>query len=719
MKSLVGYPSGWRLARSLGCLCGTLLLALGASGDAATSPPVGFSHILPMTDTGGLETRSAALILSGQEGGELPLAVIATAYGETTQGETAHGEAVQHPAGVDLWCTLGGEDVSSSWPEEAEDLLVEIYAYALDDRGGVAQYLSKALRLSRQQHAAMLAAGDPLHIAGRMPLKAGEYSLRVLVLLRQSGRLSMRVKTLVVPSSSGPDDSAATSSSLAATSSPLAMFLRPADGLLALAEPGGSRMPGVFHLNGVDWIPQEWPDLNSNEKLFFLSEDIPPTVQVVVQDQNGSELRRLTATPRAVPATVALAEVILEPTGLPPGQYLLSLTTQEDTPQQRIGVRVRPEVVEGAGQAQAAIEQRSAAAAMAMDRPDAGGTSSAKSSERRQQDAAYRAALDLLASGNSAGAVEAVMRLEQAAMSGGTPKEEGKLTIVEMSVANLMAIKKAETLVPILVLHEELYRRYRRQNLFLLATHSRKLVARLIDLYQQRSETPEAKQVSAEIFTSQAGFLLELGSALAARNALSAALENDGDLPVALYLQATMSEALGDYPRAVDDLRRLADLDALDAAGRLRLAINLKRLGKKNAEAESILRHLVAREANDWVTVVAIQELAASLWASGERQEAVTFLRGALERFPTASRLTIQTASFLDRLGRPGEARKLLRSLETAEAGEGETPRLRYSQWPLEDITTVRRSLRQRQRQHLPALQKMLDVGRQGSRAPR
>lgn len=682
----------WVLWGVLGLGTASAIHGAVAGDPPADDPPAGFSHLIATTDTGGLETRSAALILSGQEGGEIPLAVVAASRG---------GGA----AGVDLWASLAAEHLLANWPAEAEDLLVEVYAYILDERSAVVEYSSQAFRLGRENHGKALAGGEPLHVAAAWDLPPGTYSLRVLVLLRQSGKLAMRIKPLVVT---------ATADRL----EPL--FLRPATGLLASAEaPGTLGVPGIFELKGTPWMPQEWPDLNVHDRLFVRGEDLPSMVEVVVQDTQGQELRRLSAAPRTRSSarddarSSPLTEIVLEPTGLAPGQYLVSLASEGTAPDLAAATAEmeNPRVAVRIGQ------RKSAASQPAVDDSSAAPRTPTR---RRQLGGAYRAALEQLAAGEIEAAMQAVMALERSALGQGTAKEEGELMTAELSLANFLGQREAEALIPIMVLHEELYRRYRRQQMLLLSTHSRKLVARLIEMHHGGSPTPGAKRLSAEIFTSQAGFLLELGSALAARNALSAALADDDSLAPALYLQATMAEALGDYPKAVDYLRRLAEVDGSRAEGRLRLAVNLKRLGKRNDEAKDLLQQLVSRQENDWVTVVAYQEWATQLWNDGEQQEALRVLMEARERFPQAHRLIVQTASVLDRLGRPGEARKLLKTLDgtTASGEERATPRLRYSRWPLDEAIAVRRSLRQRQRQHLEVLGHALAVGDGGGRAP-
>ncbi len=687
--------SGWPLSG----------VAAAAQDAAASTVAEGFVGRIASTDTGGLETRSAALILSGQEGGEVPVALVA-GLRPAEQGSPA--------SGVDLWCTLAASHLLAGWPED-EDLLVEIYAYALDYNDGVAQYSSRAFHLSKEMHGVALAAGEAVHVSTHLPLSPGAYSLRLLVLLRQTGRLGMRVKTITVPAA---DTMAA----------PQVLLLQPAHGLLVSGQ-GTELAPGVVEIAGRPWIPQEWPDLSLVDRLFLRPSATPgpaisEALQILIQSQSGDTLRRLTATPRPVAGRAAgstLAEVVLEPTGLPAGQYVLILEGVEGTPgdgapADRLGVRI------GAATSTAAASTAAASTAAAAED---GRTVGSISGPRPQEQAfgkqglsrQYLQVLQLLASPeNGEGALGALVAMEDTAMGDGSPKLQARVMTAELSVANYLAARQASLLEPLVVLHEEAYRHYRSLGRLLLATHSRKVTARLLELYGERQKTAAVKRLRAEIFTSQAGFLLELGSTLAARNALAKALEDDPRLPSALYLQAAIMEALGEYQRTVDYLRRLQDTPAADGvafddAAKLRLAINLRRLGKKEEQAEELFQQLIERPANDWVTVVAYQELATLLAAAGRSDEALVVLKQGLARLPEAARLIIQMASLLDAQGRPSEARRWVASIDWVAQRFQDTPRFIYGQWPVDQVAVVRRSLRRRQLESLPDLLHHLQNG--------
>lgn len=682
-----------RINRALGWLAAGWLAASALNADSV--------DFIRTADTGGLETRSAALILSGQEGGELPLGVVAlpTAYG--TPAST----------GVDLWVTLPGPALADAWPETeeqrvVEEQLVEVYAYVLDEGDGVAAHLSRAFHLDRQAHQTTLAAGQTVTFAARLPLSPGSYSLRVLVLLRQSGRLGLRVQPLQVQAEGAWD----------------ALFLAPMDGFLALGHDVENQAPKAYGPSSL--VPVEWPELNAFETLHVRAPSSwaqAPTdtrIDVCIHDSSGDEVRRLTVSPRAPSMGVSLWELPLESLDLAPGQYRLRLQPSTSENLDEVGdPKASWTAVRVTGrEAVAATAHR--IASRSQGAPESSADDAAPQRPQRRLAKAYRGALQHLADGASRQAEQAVMELERRSRAEESASRQAELMVLQASVAAALAVDDVELLVPIMVLHDGLYRTHRRNGDFFLATHSRKLVAYLMELYLERSAAPSAARVRSEIFTSQAGFLLELGSVLAARNALIAALEDDGSLVEARYLQATIAEYVGDYGEAADVFGQLAASGGLDDAGRLRLAVNLRRLGKKTDDTLALLLDLAERPENDWIAVVALQEAASMLWELERGGEARDLLRQGMRRFPEAPRLIIQLASMLDRSARPGEARRLLAGLENLTLDSQPTPRLLYSQWPQHPTDAVRRGLRQRQQELLPSLAVALESVDSVLRAP-
>ena len=323
----------------------------------------------------------------------------------------------------------------------------------------------------------------------------------------------------------------------------------------------------------------------------------------------------------------------------------------------------------------------------------------------------------------------AVGRFEQYVF--GVGQRSASLIAVEMAVARQLATRDPELLIPLLVLHESRYRQSHRAADYQLATHSRTLVAQLSALLLEHADDPSSRRRAADVLTSEAAYLLEIGSTLAARKALGAALDHDPEHPVALFLGATIDEAWGDIDGARRLLETYLELDPTSFEARLRLGISHVRLGNL-ATAEAFFRDCLGSASQNrakpseglrlgtgeegpksWIAAVAHQELGRLLLATGRGSEALALLRQAAEVFPDLPRARIQLVAALDHLGYREEASNLVEGLETPPAVDRATPRLLYSRWALARAGGLRRSLVEHQRAAAPALAVIL-----GTRAP-
>ncbi|MCD4750385.1 MAG: hypothetical protein K8R59_13520, partial [Thermoanaerobaculales bacterium] len=136
------------------------------------------------------------------------------------------------------------------------------------------------------------------------------------------------------------------------------------------------------------------------------------------------------------------------------------------------------------------------------------------------------------------------------------------------------------------------------------------------------------------------------------------------------------------YDEAARALRHLIKAHPDNLEGKLRLAVNLARTGA-DRPAYRLYRELIDLQSPDWIKVIAYQELARSLLAKGRASEAVGLLRQGTTRLPENQRLVIQLSFALDQAERRGEATEVLRGLSHANRGEDESPRYRYTEWPM------------------------------------
>jgi tetratricopeptide (TPR) repeat protein len=186
-------------------------------------------------------------------------------------------------------------------------------------------------------------------------------------------------------------------------------------------------------------------------------------------------------------------------------------------------------------------------------------------------------------------------------------------------------------------------------------------------------------------------------------------IELDGRNVAALLALSTVYEKNAQAETAVKLLRQALEIEPANAEGRLRLALNLKRLDQ-DAEAGKLLAGLVADKEASWVTPLAYQELAR---LDGDRKkgasEAEKVLRQGIERFPDDLRLRIQLAAVLDRRGAPGEATALIeKALAKSTPREAGASRYLYNAVRADEFAPTRTFLDENSKSRLQVLAQAL-----------
>jgi Flp pilus assembly protein TadD len=163
------------------------------------------------------------------------------------------------------------------------------------------------------------------------------------------------------------------------------------------------------------------------------------------------------------------------------------------------------------------------------------------------------------------------------------------------------------------------------------------------------------------------------------------------------------------YQSAVDLLRKIVDLDPAYSEAKLRLALNLKRLGKTDDARKRLVELADAKEAT-WVNALAAQELARLLSEQGSPAGAQKVLEAAVERFPNDARLYVELASVLDRKGEMRGAQAVLEKVLTLKASPEDSSRLLYNTTRQETFAAARRFLDENARSRLSLLAEALSV---------
>lgn len=184
------------------------------------APPGG--GVVEARQLGGLEARAAALMLSGQNGGDLPFEGLVVPVGEAE-------DAVR----LALVLDIGGVE-----PDGGEEpSLYEVYAYVLMAGDRVSAFLSQGFLLGPGQ------GGRRVKFFGELRLVPGEYSLRLFVRRQSDERFALRTMPLHVDSFGSPG---------APTQPPLAV-LTPEEWVVVLSEAAGGELP--FLVDGQPAAP--------------------------------------------------------------------------------------------------------------------------------------------------------------------------------------------------------------------------------------------------------------------------------------------------------------------------------------------------------------------------------------------------------------------------------------------------------------------------------
>lgn len=315
---------------------------------------------------------------------------------------------------------------------------------------------------------------------------------------------------------------------------------------------------------------------------------------------------------------------------------------------------------------------------------------------------AYESVLNRYAQGQRDAAFTALSELENRQVEAGAADS---LLAAELQVIATLSRRDPQALPALVLLHHDAFQRYRRAHKLRLAAHALKVVVETAASAEIRSAGMTVRRVTGLAMTSMAGTAVDLNPPDAVE-LLRRATDLDPSEGHALLALGAIYEKFGRYGEAVDVLKRRVTIDATPEA-RLRLAVNLQRTGDSQA-AESSYAALTG-EHEEWVAILASQELATLLGEQGRTGEAVERLRAAVRRHPAERLLHLQLAFWLDRAGdRAGalaEAEAAALDLPAeADAKATMAPRRMYNRWPQDAFTEAEALMRQTAEPQLPRL---------------
>ncbi len=331
----------------------------------------------------------------------------------------------------------------------------------------------------------------------------------------------------------------------------------------------------------------------------------------------------------------------------------------------------------------------------------------------------YREILSAWASGNTEQAAADLIALETSVVSDQDADSRKRLLKAEQSVIHEVGASDLETLVPIAMLHHEVYERYLAMGAkgrSLVLGHSRNMARDLALLYHEQSGTEGAALVSSRVLTSLGGLLQKHAQQLPAAELFFKALEMDPRNTAAYIGIATIYEKNSQFESAVNSLRKLLEVDPGHGEASLRLAVNLQRLGK-TGEARKALEELTQAQLATWVTPLAYQELARLFTEQNSPAATESTLRAAIERFPEDARFYLQLAAVLDRKGEIRRAQEVMEKVGSLPPATEKSGRFLYNTVRDETFVEARKFLDDNARSRRSLLAQALGVPTRGSLA--
>jgi hypothetical protein len=681
----------------------------------------------------GLPAGMAALIMGSRPGGQVVSSVLALPLGhavepppppppppETGDGSGAAPAPTAAPAEtgpprelVVLMVEIDGPSLLGPNPGDTAQL--EVFAYALAGNGGVRGFLSQRLPLDLTEVGEALFAGG-VKLIGHLELPPGEYVLRVLVHETASQRYGLRAVPLTVPAGAALSPPLAAEPASAAAS-PWLLVVEAPHGRLGAVDFGE-----LLHQAGTP-LPSALPLLPGDDAeldvLVTTGAAVGERLEARLLDRAGQPAARLQATVLARRATdlpgFDRLRIRLPLDELAVGSYFLTLAGEVDG--RAVESAELPLVVTRDGTAGEVLwtdVERRLSGGEARAALELGGEGEGRRRSRRNERAeravaaAYRAVLERLADGDREGAAADLARIESEVLAGVRVDPFAVLTGVEDDVQKALAAADPEALLPIALLHADVYRRQRADHTFGLATRSRSQAVAAVERYAAGSRIDEAESFASAILATLGDELQRAQVRVAARLLLDRASALDPDNSFALLHLAAGHEKAADYAGAVAVLRRLIAADPKAPEARLRLAVNLLRLGQ-TGEATALLGSLIGEDNPEWVLALAYETLAGERLRAGDAAGAAELLRRGAGRLQRQPRLNVQLAYALERAGRPAEAAEAMARLDAAAAA-GPSPRHQYNLWPEGGRDELERRLVQAGLVRLPRLATALDT---------
>ena len=637
----------------------------------------------------GVESRGAALLLSGQSGGEVEGSVIWATGGFSEKGNTA---SIKVFVEVDGGGLLAG---SRRLP-----VPITIHAYLIRSSGALVDHLSEGILLDNQPQALKIDEAG-LKFVGELQASPGLYSLRVLVRNRQTNRFFLARRELDLRFDVGT------------TPVLLPPMVSEAEGSWVMSIANGLEPADVQHgIPGIESWPSAMPVWRADAGLEMVigSSELGDNRHLSAQLFDG--VGRLVGDPvleveESLTSRYGLSfyRVSAGAPDIPEGRYRFVVFATDSDSGESVSQSLTV-LIHNQNTTFVWTDPGAPGVTEASSAPSALSQPAEPTPEERDERMMRAAYLESLYSWSRGRAVEArgmLAALEHPMGTSASTKNWRRLIMVERIAALEMGRNQPDSLMAIALLHRDMYDWYVARSEFQLARHSWQMASMIARI------APEFEGLDSSLDFSEC-LLLDLANRMVwsgERDAAQQLLEAASDIapksaPVLLGLGA-LYERSGNTGAAVTEFEALYSAHPEVHEGRLRLAVNRAHLGS-TAAAEELLRNLLPETSPMWIRILAFQELGGLLIAEGRIGEAVALLDEGVARIPGNQRLQILLAYALDSAQYPREAATVIEEIGTRSSQQSTSPRYQYSAWPEFDAGRVRETLVASEAVGLPAL---------------
>ncbi len=294
----------------------------------------------------------------------------------------------------------------------------------------------------------------------------------------------------------------------------------------------------------------------------------------------------------------------------------------------------------------------------------------------------YREIFATLALADRTTALERAITLETQALAANPKKAIEWLSQADRVLLDEFVLVEPRCALPLAIFYQRLVLAHAAKMRHALTQRAERVAEKLFDEMSLAAHTADERHLTATAYAGFAAELLTLPAPSRAAEMLSRGLllvpdDVDANLALAVLLLRDRRPAA-----AAVRLDRVIGAHPENREAQLRRAL-LRAGFSADGRAARELETLAAAKETDWVTLIAVQERARRFLVAGKYEQAIAFLNGACERFPSESSLRVALAFAAARSGRRTEAQSAIDTAMAVEVTHGESARRRFGELPI------------------------------------